>query len=230
MNIWGFVSVLLLRNKDQERNYALASFAACLCWQTDGVNCALALSVPGASRSRLCPDGPRVQLSGPAYMPSCIRPEHGRRKQGQEEQSPPGCWNYWQKRLFFQFREVKSKFHHFWPPQEKTLGKSWPPTGRNPSDAHGPEVKFPLDQRILCSDCCKKCRLLCQAKVSSLILYCIAARNLWCLRPKVTHLRSMLFKQPDGVNCVVRRVYSGGGVPKQSSAVTGLQMLTVAST
>ena len=23
----------------------------------------------------LCPDGPRVHLSGPAYMPSCIRPE-----------------------------------------------------------------------------------------------------------------------------------------------------------
>jgi len=23
----------------------------------------------------LCPDGPRVHLSGPAYMPSCVRPE-----------------------------------------------------------------------------------------------------------------------------------------------------------
>jgi len=29
----------------------------------------------GASRSRLCPGGPRVHLSDPAYMPSCIRPE-----------------------------------------------------------------------------------------------------------------------------------------------------------
>jgi len=38
--------------------------------------CALALSVSGtSSRSRLCPDGPRVHLSGPACMPSCIRPE-----------------------------------------------------------------------------------------------------------------------------------------------------------
>jgi len=38
-------------------------------------NCALALRVSEASRSRLCPDGLRVHLSGPAYMPSCIRPE-----------------------------------------------------------------------------------------------------------------------------------------------------------
>jgi len=35
----------------------------------------LALSVPGASRWRLCPDGPRFHLSGPAYMYSCISPE-----------------------------------------------------------------------------------------------------------------------------------------------------------
>jgi len=27
---------------------------------------------------------------------------------------------------------------------------------------------------------------------------------------KVTHLRRLLFRQPDGVNCVVRRIYSGG--------------------
>jgi len=40
-----------------------------------GANCALAVSVLGASRSRLCADGPRVHLSGPAYMPSCIRSE-----------------------------------------------------------------------------------------------------------------------------------------------------------
>ena len=41
------------------------------------------------------------------------------------------------KRLFFQFRGVKTKFHHFWPPLENILGKS--PTGppwKNPSDAH----------------------------------------------------------------------------------------------
>jgi len=27
------------------------------------------------SATRHCPDGPRVHLSDPAYMPSCIRPE-----------------------------------------------------------------------------------------------------------------------------------------------------------
>jgi len=27
------------------------------------------------------------------------------------------------KRLFFQFRGVKNKFHHFWPPLEKNFGK-----------------------------------------------------------------------------------------------------------
>ena len=34
-----------------------------------------ARSVSVASQSRLFPDGPRFHLSGPAYMPSCIRPE-----------------------------------------------------------------------------------------------------------------------------------------------------------
>jgi len=46
---------------------------------------------------------------------------------------------------------------------------------------------------------------------------------------KVTHLHSLLFRQSDGINYVVRRVYFGV-VPKQSSAVSGLWMLTVAST
>jgi len=32
-------------------------------------------SISGGWRSRLFPDGPRVHLSGPAYMPSCIRLE-----------------------------------------------------------------------------------------------------------------------------------------------------------
>jgi len=82
--------VVLLRNKDQDYNNPLTTFAACSAEK--GANCALALSVSGASWSRLCPNGPRVHLFGPAYVPSCIRPE----------------------------------------------------------------VRFPLDQRILCSDCCKK--------------------------------------------------------------------------
>ena len=35
-------------------------------------NCAVALSVTGDLRLRLCPDEPSVHLFGPAYMPSCI--------------------------------------------------------------------------------------------------------------------------------------------------------------
>jgi len=60
----------LLRNKDQVYNNPLTSFATCLFWPGKGANCALALGVPEASLSRLCPDGPRVHLSDPAYMPS----------------------------------------------------------------------------------------------------------------------------------------------------------------
>jgi len=32
--------------------------------------------------------------------------------------------NISKKRLFFQFQGVKNKFHRFWPPLEKILGKS----------------------------------------------------------------------------------------------------------
>jgi len=109
-------------------------------------NCAHALSVSGASRSRLCPDGPRVHLSGPVYMPSCVRPE----------------------------------------------------------------VRLRLDQRVLCSDCYKKCRLLCLAQVvfSHFILH--SSKMPLVLTTKATHLRSLLFRQPHGVNSVVRRVCFGG--------------------
>jgi len=62
--------VLLSRNEDQEYNNPLANSQPASA--DKGANCALALSVSGASRSRLCPDGPRVHLSGPAYMPSCV--------------------------------------------------------------------------------------------------------------------------------------------------------------
>jgi len=48
-----------------------------------------------------------------------------------------------------------------------------------------PEVRLPLDQRIVCSDCCKKCRLQCLAHVVFSYLYCIAASCPWCLRPKL---------------------------------------------
>ena len=53
------------------------------------------------------------------------------------------------------------------------------------------------------------------------------------LTTKVTHLRSLLFRQPDKVNRVVRKVYLAiihKIVLSQSSAVSGLWMLTVAST
>jgi len=66
-------------------------------------NCAVALGVSGASRQRLCPDGPRVHL---------IRP----------------CLH------------VYSSFMR-------------------------PEAILPLDRRVLCSVCCKKCRLLCLDQV-----------------------------------------------------------------
>jgi len=104
---------------------------------------ASALSVSGASRSRICPDGPRVHLFGPAYTTSCIRSE----------------------------------------------------------------VRLPLDQRILCSDCCKKCRLPCLAQVVFSYFVLHSSKVPLVLTTKVAHLRSLLFKRPDGVNCVVRRVY-----------------------
>jgi len=73
-----------------------------------------------------------------------------------------------------------------------------------------PEVRLPLDQRVLYSDCCKKCRLLClaQAVFSYFVLH--SSKIPLVLTTKVTHLRSLLFGQPDGVNCEVRRVYFGG--------------------
>jgi len=151
------------------------------------VNCTLALSVSETSRSRLCLDWPRVHLSGPAYMPSCIRPEHGRRKEGQGGYCPPWILKLLAKKLFLQCRGVKNLFHHFWPPLEKNLGKS--PTGLPLEEI----LPTPMDKKpnfYLINVFCvvivvQKCRLLCQAQVSSLILYCIAARYLWCLRPKL---------------------------------------------
>jgi len=48
------------------------------------------------------------------------------------------------------------------------------------------------------------CRLLHSSKISLVLV------------TKVTHLHSFLFRQSDGVNCVVRRVYLGG-CPKTES-------------
>jgi len=47
-----------------------------------------------------------------------------------------------------------------------------------------PEVTLTPDQYILCSDCCEKIYYG-YLRQSSRILYCIKARYLWCLRPKL---------------------------------------------
>jgi len=64
---------------------------------------------------------------------------HGRLKGGQGEPWPLLDFEIIsKKRLFFQFIEVKTKFHHFWPPLVKILGKSLlVPPGKNPFDVHG---------------------------------------------------------------------------------------------
>jgi len=67
----------------------------------------------------------------------------------------------------------------------------------------------------------KKYRLLCLAQVVFPYFALHCSKIPLVLTTKITHLRSLLFRQPDGVNCVVRRDYS---------AVSGLWMLTVAST
>ena len=166
VNIWRFIAVLLLRSKDRKYNNPLASFATCLCRQRNELR-TCAKRVGGLAVTTLpgCPDGPRVHLSGPAYMPSCI----------------------------------------------------------------GPEVRLPLHQRILWSDCCKKkCRLLCLAQVVFSYFVLHSSKIPLVLTTKVTHLRSLLFRQTDGINFVVRRV-SFEGARKQSSAFSGLWVLTVAS-
>ena len=75
----------------------------------------------------------------------------------------------------------------------------------------------------------KKGRLLRLGQVGFSYFVLHSSKTPLVLTTKVTHLRSLLLRQSDGVNCVVRRVFFGG-VPKQSSAVSGLWMLTVAST
>jgi len=72
------------------------------------------------------------------------------------------------------------------------------------------EVRLLLDKRILCSDCCKKNLLyLAQVVFSYFVLHRTRSKIPLVLTTKVTLLRSLLFRQPDGVNCVVRRVYFG---------------------
>jgi len=54
----------------------------------------------------------------------------------------------------------------------------------------------------------KNVGLLCLVHVVFSYFVLHSSRTPLVLATKVTHLRSLLFRQPDGVNCVVRRVYS----------------------
>jgi len=56
----------------------------------------------------------------------------------------------------------------------------------------------------------EKCRLLCLAQVVFSYFVLHSSKIPVMLTTKVTHLRSLLFRQQDGVNSVVRRVYFGG--------------------
>jgi len=68
-----------------------------------------------------------------------------------------------------------------------------------------PEVRLPLDPHVLCSDCWKNVLCLAQVVFSHIALH--SSKMPLVLTTNVTHLRSLLFRQPDGVNCVIRRVY-----------------------
>jgi len=51
---------------------------------------------------------------------------------------PPDFEIISKKKLFFQFRGVKTKFHHFLPPWKKFWENPLlAPPGKNPSDVHG---------------------------------------------------------------------------------------------
>jgi len=56
----------------------------------------------------------------------------------------------------------------------------------------------------------KKYRLLCLAQVIFSYFVLHSSKIPLVLTTKVTHLSSLLFRQPDGVKCVVRRVFFWG--------------------
>jgi len=56
----------------------------------------------------------------------------------------------------------------------------------------------------------EKCRLLCLAQVVFSYFVLHSSKIPLILTTKVTHLRSLLFRQQDGVNSVVTIVYFGG--------------------
>jgi len=76
----------------------------------------------------------------------------------------------------------------------------------------------------------KKCRLLClaQAVFSYCVLHSSKILYLWCLRPRL-HICAACCSASQMELIVQLEESILGGVPKQSSAVSGLWMLTVAS-
>jgi len=55
----------------------------------------------------------------------------------------------------------------------------------------------------------KKCKPLCLAQVVLSYFVLHSSKIPLVLTTKVARLHNLLFRQPDGVNCVVRRVYFG---------------------
>jgi len=66
------------------------------------------------------------------------------------------------------------------------------------------EVRLPLDQFILRSDCCEKMYYDYPAQVVFSYFALQRSKLPLVLTTKVTHLRSLLFRQQNGINCVVR--------------------------
>jgi len=63
---------------------------------------------------------------------AALFPVHGRRKGRAGGPRPPWILKLFKKRLFYQFRGVKTKFHYFWPPLEKILANPLlAPHGKN---------------------------------------------------------------------------------------------------
>jgi len=79
---------------------------------------------------------------------------------------------------------------------------------------YGQKSDFPLINVFCVVIVVKRCRLLCLTQVVFSYFVLHSSKIPLVLTTKVTHLRSLLFRQPAGVNCVVRRVYSAGGCPK----------------
>ena len=74
------------------------------------------------------------------------------------------------------------------------------------------EVRLPREQRILCSDCFEKMYYGWQAQIVFSYFVLHRSKTSLVFTTKVTHLRSLLFRQLDRVS-------------RQSSAVGGLRML-----